>query len=361
MGGLLARLGEAAPFDKTAAWDLGGLHIGHLGNPARSVAVCHEITEGVVASLERDPVDLVVTYHPLLFDPVRSLVGGPTPQGRALRLAEAGIAVVVAHSSFDVAPGGAADALAEALGLEDLQAFGPAWGRESAKVVTFAPAGSASGIVSAMSAAGAGTIGGYTACAFRSEGTGTFDAPAYGSPAAGTAGERNAVPETRIEMTVPAERIDHVVGALVAAHPYEEPAYDVYERRGDAGFLGRIGRAAEPLTVGRLGRVASEVLGGVVRVAGSSEAMLERIAVVPGSGGALLAAAGAAGAQAVVTGDLTHHRARRGLDAGIAVVDPGHVATERPGVARLYAAVSAIAAETRDLRHLDADPWRPAG
>src|SRR5262245_13074668 len=116
---------ERAPFEKAAAWDPVGLQLGDPAAPVRSVALCHEVTESVVAAVEREAPDLLVTYHPLLFHATRRLVAGRTPEGRALRLIAAGTALAVVHTSFDVAPGGAADALAEALGLENTRGFGP--------------------------------------------------------------------------------------------------------------------------------------------------------------------------------------------------------------------------------------------
>jgi hypothetical protein len=266
----------------------------------------------------------------------------------------------VAHTNFDVAPGGAADALAETLGLGEATSFAPVWGGESVKIVTFVPADHADRIADAVFAAGAGTVGLYERCSFRVAGTGTFFAPGDAFPAAGAAGTVNAEAEVRIEVNAPASARDRIVAALVAAHPYEEPAYDVYDRRGDAGFVGRLGTVPAGATVGSFGKTVAERLGGVVRVAGASDRPVTVAAVVPGSGGDVLGTAASAGADVMVTGDVSHHRARAALDRGLAVVDPGHAATERPGLAKLYAAVSEITGAATDLRHLDPDPWREA-
>ena len=120
---LLVALDRRAPFGKAAGWDAVGLQLGDPEQKVDRVAVCHEVTGAVVDALEDEPVDLLVSYHPLLFEPSRSWLAGPTPAGRALRLARLGCALVVAHSNFDVAPGGAADALAEALGLEPISSL----------------------------------------------------------------------------------------------------------------------------------------------------------------------------------------------------------------------------------------------
>src|SRR5262245_31118911 len=92
---VLAAIAARAPFERAAEWDPVGLSLGDAHAPVRRIAVCHEVTEAVVAELERAPVDLLVTYHPLLFRPTTRLVAGPTPEGRALRLARAGVALAV--------------------------------------------------------------------------------------------------------------------------------------------------------------------------------------------------------------------------------------------------------------------------
>jgi dinuclear metal center YbgI/SA1388 family protein len=355
---VLAGLERYAPPAKAAEWDPVGLQVGDLGRAVRTAAVCHEVTGAVLEVIATDPVDVLVTYHPLLFEPVVRFIAGAHPAGRALRLAELGVALAVAHTNADVAAGGAADALADALGIVDAVGFAPTWGVGSLKVTVFVPAGDADRVADAMTEAGAGVIGDYTGCSFRVPGVGTFRAPAHASPAVGIAGETTRAEEVRLEMVVPASWRDAVVAALAAAHPYEEPAYDVVERRGDAGFAGRIGAAPAAATVADVAERVRSSLGGVVRVAGEPRRPVERLAVVPGSGSAMIPAAADAGADAVVTGDVGHHRARVALERGMAVIDPGHAATERPGVARLYAAVAALVPGARDLTATDADPWR---
>jgi hypothetical protein len=267
------------------------------------------------------------------------------------------VSVIVAHTSFDAAPGGSADALAAALDLRDTIPFGPIRQQPSHKVVTFVPPSAADRVAAAMAEAGAGRIGRYEDCSFRIEGTGTFTAPPDGSPFTGAPGRFNTEAEVRIETGVPAAALDRVVAALVAAHPYEEPAFDVYDREGDLGFVGRIGRREPGGTLAALVDEVAQRLGGVLRVAGDPQTPIDRVAVVPGSGGGLIAAA-AGSADVIVTGDVSHHRARDAIDRGLAVVDPGHAATERPGVASLYAAVSEVVGTVEDLGQLDSDPWR---
>ena len=338
---------------KAADWDPVGLQFGDPQTGVRSVAVCHEVTPAVAEELVARRVDLAVTYHPLLFRPTRSLVAGSSASGRAFRLIAGGVALYSVHTAYDVLPGGTADCLADACGLTEISGFGPAWGDEARKVITFAPAAAVPPLLEAMAAAGAGRIGNYTHCSFRSEGVGSFLPEAGTDPVVGETGIINQEAETRLEMITPAHRLDRVVAALVSAHPYEEPAYDVVSVAANAGFVGRSGSLAQPLSLAAFAELVRDRLGGVLRIAG--EGTIETVTVIPGSGGGMLADVTT---DAVVTGDVSHHQARDAVGRGIGVIDPGHAATERPGVRALYAAVSELFDDVIDLTDVDCDPWK---
>jgi hypothetical protein len=98
------------------------------------------------------------------------------------------------------------------------------------KLVVFVPREALDSVREALFAAGAGQIGEYTHCSWYSEGTGTFLGGEGTNPSVGAAGREERVAELRLETVFPAERHDDVVAALRAAHPYEEPAFDIYER-----------------------------------------------------------------------------------------------------------------------------------
>ena len=230
-----------------------GIQLGNPDHPVHRLAVCHEVNDDVVASLEEDPVDLLITYHPLLFTPTTRLVAGRSPGSRSWRLIRLGVSLLVTHTDFDAAPGGAADALAAFFDLADSQPFG----------------GDAD--------SGLGDIGRH----------GTFTG-----------------------------------------------------------------------TVGTIDAMISDAFGHVgVRVSGDRRAEVEHVAVVPGSGSRLIPIA-AEVAQVLVTGDVPHHRAVEARDLGLMVVDPGHTATERPGMLALVEMVRAVTdAEVVDLTAIDPQTW----
>jgi hypothetical protein len=96
------------------------------------------------------------------------------------------------------------------------------------KLVVFVPREALDTVRDALFAAGAGRIGGYERCSWYAEGTGTFLGGEGTKPSVGSAGREQRVAELRLETVFPEERQGEVLEALRAAHPYEEPAFDVY-------------------------------------------------------------------------------------------------------------------------------------
>jgi hypothetical protein len=96
------------------------------------------------------------------------------------------------------------------------------------KLVWFVPADALEATRSAVFDAGGGRIGEYERCSWYTAGTGTFFGGEETDPVLGERGREEHVAELRVETVVPADRIEDAVAALRAAHPYEEPAYDVY-------------------------------------------------------------------------------------------------------------------------------------
>ena len=248
---LVSVIDDVIDLTRAASWDKVGLQIGDSGAAVVRVGVCHELTPTSVDEVIASGIDTIVVYHPLLFSPTTSFVEGPTATGRALRLAIAGVSVIVVHTAFDAAPGGMADALSTALGVEDAVGFG---------------------------------------CA------------------------------------------------------EDDP------RR----CVGRIG-SLEPVPLVELALKAAKTLGASVRTTGDSGALIETVAVVPGSGGSFIS--DALGADVVITGDVRHHEAARATESGMAVIDAGHIPTERPGFDALYDVMVTIAENTQRIGS-DPYPWK---
>ena len=343
------------------SWDAVGLVCGDPDADVRRVLFAVDPVDVVVDEAIAGGVDLLVTHHPLFLGGTTS-VAATTAKGRVVhRLLAAGIGLYVAHTNADVASPGVSDALGEALGLRDLRPLRAELDEPQDKVVTFAPEDAADALLNAMSDAGAGVIGDYTRCAFLGEGTGTFRASPDASPTVGRPGEVTHAAEVRLEMVAPRSRRSAVLRALIAAHPYEEPAWDVVElaampgRRG----LGRVGELAEPMTLAEFSGHAAGSLPRTawgVRAAGDPQRVVRTVAVCGGSGGDLAADARRAGADVLLTSDLKHHATSESVaDLDICLVDAAHWATEWPWLT----AASRILATTVEtsVSTTVTDPW----
>ncbi|MGI9529596.1 MAG: Nif3-like dinuclear metal center hexameric protein, partial [Acidimicrobiia bacterium] len=230
---LVYRLDARFPFVCAAAWDVVGLQIGWPRAELGRVGVCHEVTDAVVDACIQQAITTIVSYHPLLFSPTTDLVDGPTPEGRALRLARNGISLIVVHTAFDTATPGTGDALLDALGLISGDAH--RWAIE--------------------------------------------DGPGECAP-------------------------------------------------------GRFVELATPMSGGDLASLAAATLDTSVRSTGA-DGEIRTVAVLPGSGGSHAIEA-ATIADALITGDVSHHTATAAKAHGLLIIDAGHAATERPGIAALY-------------------------
>jgi dinuclear metal center YbgI/SA1388 family protein len=324
--------------------------------------------EAVAVEAVRLGVDLLVTHHPLFLRGTSS-VAATTSKGRVVhRLIKAGVALHVAHTNADHARPGVSDALAAAVGLVDVRPLDALPAPALDKIVTFVPEPGAEKLLDALAAAGAGELGDYARCAWTSSGIGTFLPRAGAHPTIGEVGEVTRVDETRIEMVLARSRRLDVVAALRAAHPYEEPAFDIFELAswpGETG-TGRVGVLDTALSLGdfasRVGASLPSTAGGG-RVAGQLDGVVRRVAVCGGAGGPYLAAATAAGADVFVTSDLRHHVVSEHLaDGGCAVVEMPHWATEWPwlpdAAARLRSALEARGTTVgTEVSLIVTDPW----
>ncbi len=347
-----------------ASWDAIGLVCGDPGAPVRKVMFAVDPVAAVVAEAIAWGADLLVTHHPLFLRAVHG-VAATTPKGRVVHdLLSNGCGLLVAHTNADAGLDGVSDALAAALGLPAGRPLAAEPVEHLDKLVTFVPQADADALLDALAAAGAGAIGAYDRCAFTAAGVGTFRPLAGANPTIGTIGAVEAVAETRLEMVLPRHRRTAVVAALRAAHPYEEPAFDLTETVSLPGDVG-IGRVCELDAAEPLGTFLDRVRRGLpatasgIRVAGDLMTPVRRVAVCGGAGDSLLKAAGAAGADVYLTADLRHHPASEHLEGGgPALVDVAHWASEWPWLARAAAALGAGLAtvETR-VSTLVTDPW----
>jgi dinuclear metal center YbgI/SA1388 family protein len=341
---------DFAPLDLAEEWDNVGLLVGDANGPAASIMTCLTITPDSAAEAIEAGAGLIVSHHPVLFRASKRLTTGTSEGRMLLSLIHAGVAVYSPHTAFDSTHGGINDMIAGWLGLQDVQPLRPRriLGSSNAavsyKVVAFVPDQDLHKVADAMFAAGAGQIGQYSQCSFRIPGTGTFFGSDSSNPTLGQKGRREEVSELRLEVVCTGKVLGAVVAGLRKAHSYEEPAFDIYPLNRDPSRTlvenkrgqGRIGRLDKPMPLAELARLVQKTLAAKqVQMVGEPARPIQRVAIACGAGGDFVADAGRAKADVLLTGEARFHDCLAAESLGLAMLLPGHYASERPALEAL--------------------------
>ena len=331
---------DRIPLAYSEDWDNCGLQVGDPNRPLQGILLCLDVTEEVVVAARERGANFIFAHHPLLFSPLSTIRVDQYPGMVIRRALVAEISVYAAHTNLDVVSGGVNDVLAGRLGLRNCKVLSRTGEMAAYKLAVFVPEDSREEVTDAMFAAGAGNIDHYSSCSFSVFGTGTFCPSTEAVPYYGSVGELNEVDEFKLEVRVEEAQLGSVVAALLDAHPYETPAFDVYPlKNGGRPFgLGRVGELPEELPLVNVIDLVKEklslsrvrVLGAGKRVDGENSTPVKRLALCGGSGFSLYRDAVAAKADLFLTGDLKYHDARLVEATGLPVVDAGHFATEIP-------------------------------
>lgn len=332
---IIAELEQLAPSYLAEDWDNIGLLVGNPDQDIHKVIVALDVDREVISEAVAVGADMIVSHHPLIFKGI-SHIRTDLPLGSMLAgLLKHEIAVYAAHTNLDSAPGGVNDVLAQKFNLQGVIPLTTVYQEELHKLVVFVPVSHVEKVRTAMTEAGAGHIGNYSHCTFQTQGVGTFLPLAETTPFIGEQGKLEFVEEYRLETIVPASRRSKVIAAMVAAHPYEEIAYDEYTliNRGLRCGLGRVGSLIKPMPLLEfIEKVKVALSARSIKVAGPANAVITKVAVCGGSGAGLVKNAIKAGADVLITGDVKYHEAQQAVAEGLVVIDAGHFATEQPVV-----------------------------
>lgn len=357
-------LEQAYPPTLAAEWDSVGLVCGDPSESVESVTIAVDATSEVVTAIPAR--GLLLAHHPLLLRGVDT-VAADTAKGALLhRLIRGGSALFTAHTNADSASPGVSDALADALGLVVEEVLSPVTdGMRLDKWVVYVPTGYSEALREAMFDIGAGQIGDYSHCSWTVAGSGQFLPHEGASPTIGTVGALERVAEDCIEVIAPARLRPAVLAAMRRAHPYEEPAFGVFELAALPSDVG-IGRICSLPIPERLSDFVARVARGLpatswgVRAAGAPDALVSRVAVCGGAGDSLLDTVAAAGVHAYVTADLRHHPAdEHQRTSDVALVDVAHWASEYPWCHQAAALLRTHFTDALEVRvsPVRTDPW----
>jgi len=320
-----------APIWLAEEWDNVGLQVGQKDWPVRTIWIALDPGADVVNDACRNNVDLLITHHPLIFHPLRSINLNTSVGSIIQKAIRHNMAIFSAHTNLDNATDGLNDVLARRIGIKNLKVLGKGSATKKYKLVVYVPVVYEQQVLNSLFETKAGEIGSYTCCSFRNKGKGTFRPGSSSKPFAGKVGEITHADELRIETVVRKSDLNSVIEHISKKHPYDTMAYDIYplvkdEERQGSGRIGNLGKSTELLS---FALSIKEKLGlNSVKVAGNPDLAVNTVAVCTGSGSSLMKDFISSGAQVYISGDLRYHDARDVEAATLGLIDIGHFASE---------------------------------
>jgi len=352
VGDLVGVVHQLAPPRLAESWDNVGLQVGRPSDPVRRVLVALEVTREVLAEARQMKADALVTHHPLIFRPVKSITPATPGGDLLLDVARSGLTLIAAHTNLDSVAWGTNGELADRLGM---QAAGRQFLRpaaplmEQVKYAVYVPEAHAEAVTNAMNAAGAAVIGRYSHCTFRTSGIGTYLPLEGANPSAGKIGTLEQAAEVRVECVCPKGRIEKLLHEVRLVHPYEEIAYDLLpmlNATSEPAGLGLVGALAKATTVGALAKAAKKALGiPSLGVVGEDATPVSRVAICTGAGGEIIRTWRSGEADVLITGEMTHHDCADAHHLGVPVLLVGHWTSEAIVAPRFAGAIASALAE----------------
>jgi dinuclear metal center YbgI/SA1388 family protein len=329
---VLNALETIAPPRFAASWDKIGLQVGDPNAAVTRAVVSLDRSLAAVETCRERGAELLVSHHPLIFQPLQTLDARRYDARTILALAQGGIAFIAAHTNWDAAQGGVNDALAARLGLQMVQEFGMASEVSRFKLVFFVPAegveAAIDAAIDAATLAGAEMIGDSHLRAFRVDGHGSY-----------FEGESTAHLRTgelvRIEMVVRAGRESGVIRSVAPMFPTFEKAHELIPlhpvREQPMGRMGRV----DAITLADFLKFVDERLGTRSLAWGDPEKKIRTVGVFGGAADSEWIAAQRASVNVLITGEVKQHVALEAAESGMCILASGHYATEQPGVEAL--------------------------
>ncbi|MCE7066740.1 Nif3-like dinuclear metal center hexameric protein [Dyadobacter sp. CY326] len=322
-------LEQLAPPSYQESYDNAGLIVGTGQEEVTGVLLTLDVTEDVVAEAINRNCNLIVAHHPIVFKGLKKLNGKNYVERTVLKAIKNDIAIYATHTNLDHVTNGVNWHIAQILGLQNVRILAPKK-QALSKLTFFSPIANTQAILAALHEAGAGNIGNYSNCSFRTEGTGTFMPNDAANPVIGKNGAQEEVKEHRAELIFPSYLESAVMTALRRAHPYEEVAYYInsLENENQEVGAGAYGELQEPLETDAFLHLLKEKMNlQVIKHTAPHSQTVQRVAVCGGAGSFLLANALQSKADVFVTADYKYHEFFDAEDR-IMICDIGHYESE---------------------------------
>lgn len=307
-----------------------GLLVGNPSSIVTGILIAHDCTEAVVDEAIEKGANVIVAFHPIIFNGLKRLTGSTYVERAVMKAIRGDIAIYAIHTALDNSWEGVNEGMCRALGLKNKKILIPQK-NTLYRLTTYVPESHSDDVRNALAAAGAGSIGDYDSCSWTGSGTGRFRGKEGARPYVGSIGSLHSEKEDIINVVVPAHHKSSVINALLTAHPYEEPAYEIValenkNHRIGMGMIGSLPTPMEEREFLHFVRKTFDARG--IRHSSFTGKTIKKVAVLGGSGSFAITSARRAGADAFITADLKYHDYFT-ANGDILLADIGHFESER--------------------------------
>ena len=323
-------LEQLVPLSIQESYDNCGLLVGDKNVEVVSVLISLDCTEEIVEEAIEKKCQLIISHHPLIFTGIKKITGGNYVERTLIKCIQNNIAIYAMHTNLDNYRFGVNFEISNRLNLSNTRVLLPK-NQSLMKLVTYVPESHVEEVTNALFESGAGRIGDYAECHFRTEGKGTYLPLDCAKPFEGSIGARSDVKELKLEFLVESSRVSEIVKQLISTHPYEEVAYDLFSLQNKNAFegAGMIGELVDPMnSEDFLTKVKETFNCGSVKHTALMNKPIRKVAVCGGSGSFLLQHAIARQADVFITSDMKYHEFFD-ADKRILVLDIGHYESEQ--------------------------------
>ncbi|WP_404812286.1 Nif3-like dinuclear metal center hexameric protein [Capnocytophaga canimorsus] len=327
---IIRQIEQLSPLAYAESFDNVGLLVGNPEMSVTGILLTLDTLESVVDEAIEKQCNFIVSFHPIIFNGLKSLTGKNYIERVVIKALRHDIAIYSMHTALDNSYFGVNASICDALQIKNRSILIPQK-HPIRKLITYVPQQAADTLRQALFDAGAGNIGNYANCSFNLEGIGTFKGNEISNPTVGEPLVLQNQPETQISVIFPKHLQKQILKTLFEVHPYEEVAYEIHVLENDHQFigLGMIGELEKPMTETDFLQFLKEKLPTqCIRHSHFTRKMIHKVAVLGGSGAFAIDAAKAAQADAFVSADFKYHDFFR-AENQLLLADVGHFESEQ--------------------------------
>ena len=313
---IIGYLESIAPPALQESYDNSGLLVGNKGKKAKGAIICLDSTEEVIDEAIEKGCNLVIAHHPIIFKGLKRLTGNNYIERTVLKAIKNDIAIYAIHTNLDnVLENGVNSKIATLLNLEKTSVLAPKQNLKKLEITV--PVDNSDGVRKALYEAGAGWSGREEEVSYASLGV------RYNNG--------DGVPGLKIEFHFPANATGSILGCLTELQSEIDLSYNIHAIENQqtgvgSGLVGELEEAMEEMDF--LKMLKKNMDAGVVKYTALQDKKIKRVALCGGSGGFLLPAAKAAGADIFITADYKYHE-YFDADGDLIIADIGHYESEQ--------------------------------